>query len=68
VADGWPIFAEWEARKALPHYGGNNIPEAYLDAFNARTFAILGKSNGSPPQPESEPDVPSDVARFLKDM
>jgi hypothetical protein len=65
---GWPIFAEWEARKALPQYGGNKIPESYLNAFNARTFAILGKSSGSQTRQASEPDVPSDVARFLKDM
>ena len=68
MAEGWPMFAEQEARKALAQYGGNKIPDSYLNAFNARTFAILGKSNGSQVRQDSEPDLPSDVAGFLRDM
>ena len=45
MPNGWPVFDAWAARnaelKALPQYGGNNIPDSYLNRFNARVAAQL---------------------------
>jgi hypothetical protein len=34
--EGWPMFAEQRARKALPWYGGNKIPSSHLAKFTLR--------------------------------
>jgi hypothetical protein len=79
MADGWPIFAEWAerdrareaelaARKALPHYGGNKIPDSYLDAFNARTHAWLVSIGARKAEvPDERPDeLPVGIQNFLE--
>ena len=70
MADGWPIFAEWAARdaevKALPHYGGNNIPDAYLDRFNAETDAWLKRIGARKEGTPLDPGVPDGIANFVE--
>lgn len=65
MPEGWPIFAEWERLKALPWYGGNNIPEAYLDRHNAKVSVIIHKREL---MPQVKPDMPSSLAKFVGDL
>lgn len=70
MADGWPIFAEWAKRdaelKALPHYGGNNIPDSYLDRFNVETDAWLKRIGARPADDPIDPGVPDRIAEFAR--
>jgi len=65
MPEGWPIFAEWAARKALPHYGGNKIPKSYLDKFNEAYYA---KHKPGQPRPDfiEAPAVSAKVADFVR--
>lgn len=71
TADPAAIRAALDERarlRALPHYGGNNIPNSYLDRFNAETGAWLKRIGA---RVDSEPvfeHVPETVAAFLRDI
>lgn len=61
---GWPMFAEQRAREALPHYGGNKIPDSYLDKFNAETDAWLKRIGARSAEPQVDPAVPAHIAQI----
>ncbi len=58
MPEGWPIFAAEAERKKLPWYGGNNIPDSYLDRFNATMNCYKEDKSG----------LPSGIADFAKDI
>jgi len=70
MANAW---LEWEAeraaklavRQALPQYGGNNIPDSYLERFNAATHDWLVRIGARKPEVEFG-DVPEHIADFAR--
>lgn len=49
------------------HYGGNKIPNRYLDAFNRRTDDWLRKIGARPKDKLSE-GLPGELAAFVEDI
>lgn len=56
----------WTNRYRSAWYGGNKIPDGYLDAFNKRTEEWLNRVTNR--KPLEAYNVPSDVQRFLEDL
>lgn len=72
MPNGWPIFAQWEAQaaalQALPQYGGNTIPDAYLDSWAARQAAYMRRIGATPigDGPIDAVELPARIDQFMR--